>query len=142
MAKSIIDKILGSFYVDKSCWVWTGSINPTSNYGRVYFDSKQNMAHRVMYELLVGDIPNGLQLDHLCRNRSCVNPEHLEPVTIRQNLLRSNITNATINKNKTHCSSGHEFSKKNTYNRKDKNSRECRICRKAAVIKYNFQGGY
>jgi hypothetical protein len=69
-----------------SCWTWTGK--KRAGYGRLKVDGRQLSAHRVAYELLIGPIPDGAQLDHLCRNRACVNPGHLEPVTARTNILR------------------------------------------------------
>lgn len=69
------------------CWEWQGELN-RNGYGRVWVNGRRLMAHRVAYQLLVGDIEPGLVLDHLCRNRRCCNPEHLEPVTVRENTLR------------------------------------------------------
>jgi hypothetical protein len=69
------------------CWVWRKATDP-NGYGRFWFDGRMLGAHRVSYQLLVGPVPEGLDLDHLCRNRRCVNPSHLEPVTRRTNLVR------------------------------------------------------
>ncbi len=69
------------------CWLWLGEYN-RNGYGRVKFAGRKLMAHRVIYELVVDQIPDGLVLDHICRNRCCVNPDHLEEVTIRENTLR------------------------------------------------------
>lgn len=76
---------------ETQCWNFTGSIDPYG-YGRFGLGSRQlyKMAHRASYELHVGQIPNGLVLDHICRNRRCVNPAHLEPVTNKENILRGN----------------------------------------------------
>ena len=94
-------------------------------------------AHRVSYESLVGPIPHGCQLDHLCRNRACVNPDHLEPVTPRQNTLRSPIAKGAMNAAKTHCPQGHEYTPENTY-RVGKRSRQCKECtRVRALARYH-----
>lgn len=107
------------------CWVWTGSADPRG-YGHVMIKRKCNMAHRVVYELLVGPIPEGLQLDHLCHNPWCVNPEHLEPVTPTQNNLRGLTNVCAVNSRKTHCKRGHELT---GYNLKlVKKGRMCRTC--------------
>lgn len=111
------------------CWLWMGHIH--DGYGRI----GGKAAHRVVYTIVKDDIPKGLQLDHLCRNRRCVNPDHLEPVTQRENILRGEGI-AAINKRKTHCKNGHEFTPENTYIRGSRNgNRECMICRNISVQK-------
>ncbi len=108
-----------------ACWLWTGSLS-SDGYGQMV--NPFHVAHRLSYEMLVGPIPDGLQIDHLCRNRRCVNPTHLEPVTVRENLLRSPITLAARNASKTHCIHGHPFDEQNTYRHNGR--RQCRICRR------------
>lgn len=73
--------------VETGCWIWLGELN-RNGYGRVCVKGKRPVAHRHVYETLVGPIPEGLLLDHLCRVRCCVNPSHLEPVTPKENTLR------------------------------------------------------
>lgn len=72
---------------DTGCWLWRGEIN-RNGYGRVWMNGKRFMAHRAVYEALHGPIADGMVLDHLCRNRACCNPDHLEPVTVRENTHR------------------------------------------------------
>lgn len=69
------------------CWLWTGTIERTG-YGRFWLGGRQEIAHRASYALLIGPIPEGLTIDHLCRVRACVNPDHLEPVTLAENIRR------------------------------------------------------
>jgi hypothetical protein len=107
-----------------ACWLWQGTINRRTGYG-VHGKSP---AHRVIYELLVGPIPVGLELDHTCKVRACVNPVHLEPVTGRENNARSASPSA-LNAAKTHCKWGHEFTPENTRIERD-GSRVCRTCKR------------
>jgi hypothetical protein len=106
------------------CWLWQGTVNQRTGYG-VY---RRDPAHRAVYKLLVGLIPDGLHLDHLCRVRACVNPAHLEPVTQAENNRRSASPSA-LNAVKTHCDHGHEFNAANTARAKD-GSRVCRACKR------------
>ena len=90
----------------ETCWIWKASLS-VGGYGKFALPSRKLIpAHRYAYETLVGPIPVGLQLDHLCRNRACVNPSHLESVTARTNLLRGESLSAQ-NARKTHCRNGH-----------------------------------
>lgn len=89
------------------CWIWCGQNAGIKRYGLIRFPEGAMMAHRFFYEIYVGEIPKGMILDHLCRNRICVNPAHLEPVTSRENTMRSNIAPAAINRAKKRCKHGH-----------------------------------
>jgi hypothetical protein len=111
------------------CWEWLAARNP-NGYGAFRVDGQMRRAHRVAYELIVGPIPPGLRLDHLCRNRGCVNPEHLEPVTQRENIIRGvgPAMAAAHQQAKTHCPQGHPYSPENTYYYAPTNGRHCREC--------------
>lgn len=113
---------------ENGCWTWSGSLTP-KGYGKFWDGARMVRAHRYAYECLRGAIPAGLQIDHLCRVRNCVNPDHMEPVTVRVNVLRG-VSFSAINALRTHCMRGHEFTADNTYWNKGK--RECRICRRYA----------
>lgn len=110
---------------DSGCWLVRR--RTLAGYGQVVRSGRPRLAHRMSYELFVGPIPEGLDLDHLCRNRPCCNPEHLEPVTRRENLMRSPIAPAAINAAKTHCPRGHLYDEQNTYLSQGK--RSCRACK-------------
>lgn len=114
------------------CWEWMGSRH--LGYGQWHTPRPAHLvvlAHRHVYELLVGPIPDGLQVDHLCRNRACVNPDHIELVTHRVNTLRGT-SPAALNARKTRCIRGHGFTPENTEYRRS-GERRCRTCRRAAV---------
>ena len=122
---SLPQRIQAKVAVDSSCWQWKACILDTG-YGQVRADGKSRLAHRVIYEALIGPIPSGLTIDHLCRNRSCVNPEHMEIVTQRTNTLRG-VGASARNAIKSHCIHGHPFEAENLRIRPD-GSRECREC--------------
>ena len=110
------------------CWLWTGYISPTNGYGYFWDGERQVRVHRFAYRALVGEIPGTLCLDHLCCVKHCVNPNHLEAVTVRENTLRGTGPSA-VNAMKTHCPRNHEYNEQNTY-RDKKGRRSCRACRK------------
>ncbi|QKN87687.1 HNH endonuclease [Streptomyces phage Cumberbatch] len=109
------------------CWTWTAAIN-NRGYGTFRDGATVVGAHRWSYEQLVGPVPAGLELDHLCRNRACVNPAHMEPVTHRTNTLRSDGPTARAAR-ATHCPRGHAYDTANTYRTPD-GWRRCRACRR------------
>jgi hypothetical protein len=117
------------------CWLWTASKRKNTGYGQFHEggpgDRVRN-AHRVAYELLVGDVPEGLQLDHLCRNRACVNPAHMEPVTSAENTRRG-MSPTIVAARENRCLRGHEFTPENTIRKPDRPWRTCRICTNAAA---------
>lgn len=110
---------------ETGCWDWTGKT--LDGYGRLTGE----YAHRVSYELFVGPIPDGLELDHLCNRPLCVNPAHLEPVTHDENMRRAA-------ERRTHCKRGHEFTPENTYVRAC-GARQCRRCNALAVARYKMR---
>lgn len=111
------------------CWDWRGTATK-KGYGSIYRNGKRTMAHRAAYEEWVGPIPEGLEIDHLCRRPCCVNPLHLEPVTRSVNQRRGTGF-AASHAAQTHCKRGHEFTESNTY----VSSRGERICRKCKAAK-------
>lgn len=109
---------------NNGCWIW--QLTPSETYGRANHSGKQVYAHRLSYEYYGGQIPEGLQIDHLCRNRKCVNPDHLEPVTLKENVLRG-IGISANNAKKTLCKNGHELEGYNLIVR-PRGRRTCRTC--------------
>lgn len=110
------------------CYEWTQA-RSADGYGRWVVDGREWRAHRKAYELFVGPIPGDMEIDHLCKNRACCNPFHLEAVDRRTNMGRSD-SPSTKNSRKTHCLRGHEFTPENTVMRKN-GHRDCRVCRDA-----------
>lgn len=90
------------------CWLWTGGLM-NRGYGKLCFGDGTRLAHRVSWELHRGPIPEGLVLDHVCRVRSCVNPDHLRLVTIAQNVLENSVSESALHAKQTHCLKGHEL---------------------------------
>ena len=130
---------------NSGCWIWLGSLNrgPSKKdigYGRFQCDGVQSQAHRYSYEMHIGPIPKGLEIDHLCRNPCCVNPDHLEPVTHKENVRRgdASVSWAKQQRNKTHCKRGHEFSEDNIYLNKT-GGRCCKACARKHALAYYYR---
>jgi hypothetical protein len=113
------------------CWVWTAS--GARGYGLFYPGRPGTYAHRYSYELAKGPIPDGYQVDHLCRNKGCVNPSHLEAVTPQVNVLRST-SFAAREARVTHCPRGHAYDENNTYIVRREGQRPKRQCRRCKAI--------
>lgn len=105
-ATSPLSRMAGKFTVGDGCWIWTGA-KTGHGYGKILTFRSIRVAHRVLYEALVGPVPDGMELDHLCRTPACVRPDHLEPVTHSVNISRA--------VSKTHCPQGHPYDSANTY---------------------------
>lgn len=122
LAGAIIDN-------ETNCWLWRGC-KDRKGYGKIRVSGFTWLAHRLAYEAFKGPIPEHLELDHTCRNTSCVNPEHLEAVTHEENCRRgiSKTTSGAWQRAKTHCPRGHLYSGSNLYITKD-NKRVCRTCK-------------
>ncbi len=124
-------RLLDRCVQEGDCWVWKGGAD---RYGRIGALGRKWRTHQLAYILLVDDIPGGLQIDHLCRNRLCVNPDHLEAVPQRINLARG-FGPWAVNKRKTACLRGHDFTADNTYVNQ-KGERHCRTCQRAHRAAY------
>lgn len=111
------------------CWIWTACLYKQNGYGAVSYKLKAQPAHRVLYLLVLGDVPTGMELDHLCRNRACCNPAHLEPVTHQVNCKRGNASLLP-----THCIRGHEYTEGSYY--VTKKQRVCKKCHRLNEKRY------
>lgn len=125
---TVFERMLDKFVIEPNgCWIWTASVD-TKGYGQINRGGRGSgnvRSHRAMYEAVRGPCPEGLVADHLCRNRRCINPDHLEFVSNRENILRGTGFSAR-HVVKTHCPRGHEYTPENTYTYKT--MRQCREC--------------
>jgi hypothetical protein len=122
----VASRLWGRVLIDDpdACWVWQGPPGP-KGYGVIGVHHRPRYVHRVSYELTAGPIPDELTIDHLCRNRLCVNPDHLEPVTRGENVLRGESSSA-IAARRDHCAKGHPYDERTWVSKQGK--RHCRTC--------------
>lgn len=118
---------------ESGCWIWTGAVNDRG-YGQMRAVQKRETiyAHRLAYKTFMGEIPDGLELDHLCRVPCCCNPHHLEPVTHAENMRRG------WRKSKKVCYKGHPYNEQNTYVRKN-GDRVCLTCKRSGEMRRYHQ---
>lgn len=102
MSYDLLYKLSDRLIIGEPCWEWAGTLN--FGYGRIFHDGKNRRVHILMYEMFVGPVPERMQLDHLCRNRKCWRPDHMEPVTGKENVRRGNLALAAPGKP---CNRGH-----------------------------------
>lgn len=139
----VIDVLAANFEVDgNGCWLWQGALT-NADYGRLNWkqDGITNVpgAHRVVLHAIGQPVPKGLVVDHLCRVRHCINPDHLEVVRQRENVMRSPIAPGAINAAKTHCAKGHPYTPENTYvwvhTTRSTITRTCKTCQRAYYVR-------
>ncbi|MCB0406444.1 MAG: HNH endonuclease [Bdellovibrionales bacterium] len=124
--KRLLEKFMARVALHESgCWYWTGNVDKSSGYGRLYWNKKTFLAHRLSVELFKEPIPAEKCVDHMCRNRACVNPRHLRVVSYRQNTLENSESLSAQYSKRTHCSKGHKLVLLKT----KKGGRICRVCK-------------
>lgn len=123
-SRDFIARVEGKIDKSGECWEWTAYRMPTTGYGQVRTPRGTAYAHRVVYEIYKGEIPEGLHIDHLCRNRGCVNPDHLEAVSCLENIRRGAAVAL-----KTHCAKGHPWTEENKMVNGSSNGRPVHCCR-------------
>lgn len=130
---AVAEKLMLNHRIEGGCWRWTGA-HISTGYGQLDVGGKRKGVHRLAYTAFVGPIPEGMDIDHACNVRDCINPEHLRPMSHRDNILRS-AGPPGLNAWKTHCKRGHEFTPENTRIPRP-GHRECWTCRRAARREY------
>lgn len=131
VGRSLCESKVGEWYAiepNTGCWLWLRAVNH-AGYGTMQFRGASWLAHRAFYTIFRGPIGD-LSLDHLCRQHCCVNPDHLEAVPIKVNILRG-YNRAALQARQTHCINGHEFTPENTISRSGGKRRGCRACKNA-----------
>lgn len=129
-ARTVLDRLMSNIDMAGDCWIWKRSLTD-DGYGQISVMRGMIGCHRVSYHLFVGEVPDGLELDHLCRVRACCNPWHLEPVTGDENYRRgiAAVVAGSHQRSKTHCLKGHPYDEANTYVHPVTGHRWCRACR-------------
>lgn len=122
----------------QACWTWTAALRD-DRYGAFWFNGRMRLAHRVAWEMVRGVIPPGMTLDHTCRNRRCVRVEHLEAVSLKENLRRGDSPSAR-NSRKADCNSGHPLVGENLYITSG-GTRQCRACKKQRRAEWGARNG-
>lgn len=122
MDAKALDRFVSKLDTSGDCWIWTGTTNG-HGYGQFYYQKKKYTAHRWALHFLVEPVAEGLHIDHLCRNRLCANPDHLEAVTQAENNRRA----GAVQKERDHCRKGHEYTPENTRLRPG-GARRCLVC--------------
>lgn len=133
LGEKVLKRFWGKVRKTLGCWMWTGSISK-GGYGNFCVGAKQYKPHRISFVLAKGTIPLGLCLDHVCRNRSCVNPKHIRIVTRGRNAIENSTSPAAINAKKTHCIRGHELTGENL--QAQNGGRQCRACRNLTALQW------
>lgn len=135
MTPTDLKRFLGKVDTSGDCWLWTAGKH-SRGYGQFYLDGKDVRAHRAAYEHYIGPIPDGLEIDHLCRVRECCNPAHLEAVTHAENVRRGDGGKHQLAK--THCPKGHPYKGDNLY-RDSHARRRCLVCKRATGLAYYYR---
>jgi hypothetical protein len=135
--QTVLNRLIVNLEQRGECWAWTRSKNK-DGYGQISVMHAMVRTHQVAYELFIGPVPEGLQLDHRCRVRCCANPWHLEPVTSAENTRRGNASLSLPDRSQwTRCKNGHAFDERNTYVHPVTGYRNCRRCRADRQKRYD-----